>query len=135
MPAGRADGVEQGGQAGTTAEWVRYADAPPALTDQVRSISAEWVADKGLPEMGFTLGGPAELSGDGVRCLVAVDADRTVHAVTSRLPVHVDGRVVGRTLDFMRGRAAGGATGRAGAAVSSTRAGAASRVGGRPRRG
>ncbi|MEU4804647.1 DUF2156 domain-containing protein [Actinosynnema sp. NPDC023587] len=89
---------------GVTAEWVRYADAPPALTDQIRSISAEWVADKGLPEMGFTLGGLEELSGDGVRCLIAVDADRTVHGVTSWLPVYVDGRVVGWTLDFMRRR-------------------------------
>lgn len=96
--------LNKAGKRGITAEWVRYADAPPALTDQVRSISAEWVADKGLPEMGFTLGGLAELSGDGVRCLVAVDADRTVHAVTSWLPVHVDGRVVGWTLDFMRRR-------------------------------
>ncbi|CAL9545231.1 hypothetical protein SUDANB95_04281 [Actinosynnema sp. ALI-1.44] len=96
--------LNKAGKRGITAEWVRYADAPPALTDQVRSISAEWVADKGLPEMAFTLGGLAELSGDGVRCLVAVDADRTVHAVTSWLPVHVDGRVVGWTLDFMRRR-------------------------------
>ncbi|WP_433272079.1 bifunctional lysylphosphatidylglycerol flippase/synthetase MprF [Actinosynnema sp. CS-041913] len=89
---------------GVTAEWWRYADAPPALTDQIRSISAEWVADKGLPEMGFTLGGLAELSGEGVRCLIAVDADRTVHGVTSWLPVYVDGRIVGWTLDFMRRR-------------------------------
>jgi len=89
---------------GITAEWWHYSDAPPALTDQIRSISAEWVADKGLPEMGFTLGGLAELSGEGVRCLIAVDADRTVHGVTSWLPVYVDGRVAGWTLDFMRRR-------------------------------
>ncbi|MBB5960116.1 lysylphosphatidylglycerol synthetase-like protein (DUF2156 family) [Saccharothrix tamanrassetensis] len=89
---------------GITAEWWHYAEAPPALTDQIRSISAEWVADKGLPEMGFTLGGLDELSGEGVRCLIAVDADRTVHGVTSWLPVYVDGHVVGWTLDFMRRR-------------------------------
>ena len=31
-------------------------------TDQIRAISEEWVADKGLPEMGFTLGGLDELA-------------------------------------------------------------------------
>ncbi|GAA3850755.1 bifunctional lysylphosphatidylglycerol flippase/synthetase MprF [Saccharothrix violaceirubra] len=94
-------------KAGITAEWCTYADAPFAITDQVRSISAQWVADKGLPEMGFTLGGLAELAGDGVRCLLAVDGDRTVHGITSWLPVYADGRVVGWTLDLMRRRAHG----------------------------
>ncbi|GLZ29570.1 membrane protein [Lentzea sp. NBRC 105346] len=92
---------------GITAEWWRWADLPLALSDQIRSISDEWVADKGLPEMGFTLGGLPELAGDGVRLLLAVDADRTVHGITSWLPVHVDGAVVGWTLDFMRRRACG----------------------------
>ncbi|GGU48336.1 phosphatidylglycerol lysyltransferase domain-containing protein [Lentzea flava] len=92
---------------GITAEWCTYAEAPFAITDQIRSISAEWVADKGLPEMGFTLGGLDELTGDGVRCLLAIDADRTVHGVTSWLPVYADGEVVGYTLDFMRRRANG----------------------------
>ncbi|WNV88395.1 DUF2156 domain-containing protein [Umezawaea sp. Da 62-37] len=92
---------------GVTAEWWDYRAAPHALTDQVRAISEEWVADKGLPEMGFTLGGLEELSGEGVRCLIALDADRTVHGITSWLPVHRDGEVVGWTLDFMRRRADG----------------------------
>ncbi|SMD26046.1 bifunctional lysylphosphatidylglycerol flippase/synthetase MprF [Kibdelosporangium aridum] len=92
---------------GITAEWCAYADAPFAITDQVRWISAEWVADKGLPEMGFTLGGLEELTGDGVRCLLAIDADRTVHGITSWLPVYADGEVRGYTLDFMRRRANG----------------------------
>lgn len=94
-------------RAGITAEWLTWADAPPAITDQIRAISEEWVADKGLPEMGFTLGGLPELADGAVRCLVAVDADRTVHGVTSWLPVHRDGRIVGWTLDFMRRRSAG----------------------------
>ncbi|WP_439660722.1 phosphatidylglycerol lysyltransferase domain-containing protein [Lentzea sp. HUAS TT2] len=92
---------------GITAEWCSYADAPFAITDQIRSISAEWVADKGLPEMGFTLGGLEELAGDGVRCLLAVDGDRTVHGITSWLPVYADGEIVGWTLDFMRRRSHG----------------------------
>jgi lysylphosphatidylglycerol synthetase-like protein (DUF2156 family)/membrane associated rhomboid family serine protease len=92
---------------GITAEWCTYTEAPFAITDQIRSISTEWVADKGLPEMGFTLGGLDELTGDGVRCLLAIDADRTVHGITSWLPVYSDGEVVGYTLDFMRRRANG----------------------------
>ncbi|WP_086663209.1 rhomboid family intramembrane serine protease [Lentzea kentuckyensis] len=99
--------LNKAGKEGITAEWCTYADAPFAITDQIRSISSEWVADKGLPEMGFTLGGLEELTGDGVRCLLAVDADRTVHGITSWLPVYADGEVVGYTLDFMRRRANG----------------------------
>ncbi len=99
--------LNKAGKAGITAEWCTYADAPYAITDQIRSISAEWMADKGLPEMGFTLGGLEELTGDGVRCLLAIDADRTVHGITSWLPVYSDGEVVGYTLDFMRRRANG----------------------------
>ncbi|SDO11990.1 DUF2156 domain-containing protein [Lentzea jiangxiensis] len=99
--------LNKAAKAGITAEWCAYADAPYAITDQIRSISAEWVADKGLPEMGFTLGGLEELAGDGVRCLLAVDGDRTVHGITSWLPVYADGEVVGWTLDFMRRRTHG----------------------------
>ncbi|MFD4670548.1 rhomboid family intramembrane serine protease [Lentzea sp. NPDC058450] len=99
--------LNKAAKAGITAEWCTYADAPYAITDQIRSISAEWVADKGLPEMGFTLGGLEELAGDGVRCLLAIDADRTVHGITSWLPVYSDGEVVGWTLDFMRRRSHG----------------------------
>lgn len=92
---------------GITAEWWSYPDAPVALTDQVRSISEEWVADKGLPEMGFTLGGLDELDDPSVRCLLAVDADRTVHGITSWMPVYGHGKPVGWTLDFMRRRTSG----------------------------
>ncbi|MEU5264413.1 DUF2156 domain-containing protein [Amycolatopsis sp. NPDC021455] len=99
--------LNKAAKVGITAEWCTYADAPFAITDQVRSISEEWVADKGLPEMGFTLGGLGELTGDGVRCLLAIDADRTLHGITSWLPVYAGGEVVGYTLDFMRRRANG----------------------------
>ncbi|MFI9006139.1 bifunctional lysylphosphatidylglycerol flippase/synthetase MprF [Actinosynnema sp. NPDC053489] len=99
--------LNKAAKAGITAEWCDYATAPYAITDQIRSISAEWVADKGLPEMGFTLGGLDELTGEGVRCLLAVDGDRTVHGITSWLPVYAQGEVVGYTLDFMRRRSTG----------------------------
>ncbi|MFR9802666.1 bifunctional lysylphosphatidylglycerol flippase/synthetase MprF [Pseudonocardia sp. RS010] len=89
------------------AEWVDYTSAPAAIADQIRGISEDWVAEKGLPEMGFTLGGLDELADPQVRCLLAVDADRTVHGATSWLPVYADGQVVGWTLDFMRRRDGG----------------------------
>jgi phosphatidylglycerol lysyltransferase len=100
--------LNRAGKDGITAEWVSYPAAPPVLVDQIRAISEEWVADKGLPEMGFTLGGVDELADADVRVLVAVDAERTVHGVTSWMPVYRDGEVVGWTLDFMRRRAQGG---------------------------
>jgi len=62
-----------------------------------------WVGDKGLPEMGFTLGGVDEALDPEVRCGLAVDADGRVHGVTSWLPAYgPDGVVVGWTLDVMR---------------------------------
>ncbi|QNG21323.1 rhomboid family intramembrane serine protease [Rhodococcus triatomae] len=92
-------------KSGISAEWVRFPTAPAAITDQIAAISEEWVADKGMPEMGFTLGGLDELDDPEVRVLVAVDEDRTVHGVTSWLPVYREGVIVGWTLDFMRRRA------------------------------
>jgi lysylphosphatidylglycerol synthetase-like protein (DUF2156 family) len=60
------------------------------------------MADKGLPEMGFTLGGLDELNDPEIRCLIAVDADRKVHGIISWMPVYASGQPVGWTLDFMR---------------------------------
>lgn len=99
--------LNKAGKAGITAEWITFGTAPLAITDQIRAISEEWVADKGLPEMGFTLGGLDELDDEHIRCLVAVDADRTVHGVTSWLPAHHDGKLTCWTLDFMRRRESG----------------------------
>ena len=94
-------------KSGITAEWISFPTAPLALTDQITVISEEWVADKGMPEMGFTLGGLEEIDDPEVRCLVALDADRTVEGVTSWLPVYENGTIVGWTLDFMRRRSDG----------------------------
>ncbi|WP_128643936.1 bifunctional lysylphosphatidylglycerol flippase/synthetase MprF [Rhodococcus opacus] len=93
---------------GITAEWMSYPSAPWVITDQIAAISQEWVSDKDAPEMGFTLGGLGELDDSEVRCLIAVDEHRTVHGVTSWLPVHRDGEIVGWTLDFMRRRSSEG---------------------------
>jgi lysylphosphatidylglycerol synthetase-like protein (DUF2156 family) len=89
-------------------EGVRYmegalADMPRAVLDQVYTISEVWVGDKGLPEMGFTLGGVQEALDPEVRCGLAIDADGRVQGITSWLPVlGPDGTIVGWTLDVMR---------------------------------
>nr|WP_228549042.1 phosphatidylglycerol lysyltransferase domain-containing protein [Dietzia sp. SYD-A1] len=90
-----------------TATWTTFAEAPLTLTQQIVAVSEEWVADKGLPEMGFTLGGIDELRDPEVRLLLAVDGDDVVHGVTSWLPVYREGAAVGLTLDFMRRRTGG----------------------------
>jgi membrane associated rhomboid family serine protease len=84
----------------------RLTDAPAALRSQVESLSADWVAGKRLPELGFTLGGVAEALDTGVRVALAVDAEGGLHGVTSWLPVHRpgDGQQIGWTLDVMRRR-------------------------------
>ena len=71
---------------GITAQWQSYPQAPPDLAAQIRQISQTWMADKGLPEMGFTLGGLDELNDPDIRCLIAVGADGTVHGITSWMP-------------------------------------------------
>ena len=87
---------------GITAQCWSYPQMPAELVGQIRQISAKWTADKGLPEMNFMLGGLNELNDPNIRCLVAVDADRKVHGITSSMPVYADGRPVGWTLDLMR---------------------------------
>jgi len=81
----------------------RLAEMPRGLLTQVRAISELWVSDKGLPEMGFTLGGVDEALDPDTMVGLAVDADMTVHGVTSWMPVYgSDGNVHGWTLDVMR---------------------------------
>ena len=61
------------------------------------------MSGKGMPEMGFTLGGLDEAMDPATRVGLAVDAEGTVHGVTSWLPVHTGaGKVGGWTLDVMR---------------------------------
>ncbi|MCE3552948.1 DUF2156 domain-containing protein [Pseudonocardia sp. RS11V-5] len=87
---------------------VTLAEQPFAVLAQVRAISEEWVGDKGLPEMGFTLGGVDEALDPAVKVGLAIDAGGSIHGVTSWLPVHAEGgRVRGWTLDVMRRRTDG----------------------------
>lgn len=99
--------LNRAGKNGVEAKWTTFAAAPLSVTEQITEISEEWAADKGLPEMGFTLGGLAELRDPEVRLLLAVDRDERIHAVTSWMPVYRDGTLVGLTLDFMRRRSDG----------------------------
>ncbi|MET4901591.1 DUF2156 domain-containing protein [Paenarthrobacter sp. CC6] len=94
-------------KAGVRAEWTSYPAATLPVQAQIQEISEEWVADKKIPEMGFTLGSLDELNDPEVRCLIAIDNDKKVHAVTSWLPVYRDGTVIGWTLDFIRRRTTG----------------------------
>lgn len=55
-----------------------------------------------LPELGFTIGGVAELVDPAVRLALAVGPDDRVQAVTSWLPTSSQGALLGLTLDVMR---------------------------------
>jgi lysylphosphatidylglycerol synthetase-like protein (DUF2156 family) len=94
--------INNAAKAGVHAEWTSYPTAPLAIQTQIQAISEEWVADKKIPEMAFTLGSLDELNDPEVRCLLAIDQDHTVHAVSSWLPVYRNGHIVGWTLDFIR---------------------------------
>lgn len=97
--------LNKAGKDGIEFKMVSLAAEPFAVRAQVQAISEEWVGDKGLPEMGFTLGGMEEALDPHVRVGLAVDADGSVHGVTSWLPVFsADGTVHAWTLDVMRRR-------------------------------
>ncbi|MBO1900357.1 DUF2156 domain-containing protein [Leucobacter weissii] len=87
---------------------VRLAEQPWNVLAQVRAISEQWTGDKGLPEMRFTLGTVDEALDPEVWVGIAVDAEGSLHGITSWLPVYGgEGRVVGWTLDLMRRRDGG----------------------------
>ncbi|RIK15618.1 MAG: hypothetical protein DCC50_07570 [Acidobacteria bacterium] len=96
--------LNRAGRDGVVARWTTWQDASEETREQLREISRGWLADKALPEMGFTLGGLAEMDDPLVRLLLAEDGQGRVHGVTSWLPVHGGGEVVGLTLDVMRRR-------------------------------
>jgi phosphatidylglycerol lysyltransferase len=96
--------INRASRAGVRAEWTTHRALPVLQALQIAEISEQWVQEKGLPELGFTLGGLDELRDPAVRLMLAVDADERVHAVTSWLPSFRDGVIIGWTLDFMRRR-------------------------------
>jgi len=96
--------INRAQRAGIRAEWTSYQALPFSATVQLSDISEAWVAEKDLPEMGFTLGGIDELRDPAVMLMLAVDESGRIEGVTSWLPSYRDGRVIGWTLDFMRRR-------------------------------
>ena len=101
--------INRAQRAGIRSEWTSYAALSLAQAVQLSDISEEWVAEKDLPEMGFTLGGIDELRDPEVRLMLAInESDGPEHgrieAVTSWLPSYRNGIVIGWTLDFMRRR-------------------------------
>ena len=89
---------------GVRAVWTTWAKLSIAHSAQIEAISESWVADKKLPELGFTLGGMDELRDPDVAILLAVGNDDVIEAVTSWMPTYREGEIVGWTLDFMRRR-------------------------------
>ena len=86
----------------------RWADESWGVQQQLRGISEMWVGDKGLPEMGFTLGTLDEAADPEVRLALAVAANGDVDGFLSWLPVYAaGGTVTGWTLDLMRRRQGG----------------------------
>ncbi|WP_345764475.1 bifunctional lysylphosphatidylglycerol flippase/synthetase MprF [Diaminobutyricibacter sp. McL0608] len=96
--------INRAQRAGIRAEWTTYSELPLATANQLSEISEQWIAEKDLPEMGFTLGGLDELRDPAVRLMLAIGDDGQVEGVTSWLPRYRNGEVVGWTLDFMRRR-------------------------------
>jgi lysylphosphatidylglycerol synthetase-like protein (DUF2156 family) len=94
--------VNRAAREGVAAVWTTYSESVSDTRAQIDALCSGWTAGKPLPEMGFTLGGLAELADPRVRLMLAVGSDGRVHAVTSWLPRHRDGVVVGWTLDVMR---------------------------------
>ena len=88
---------------GITFRMVTLADESWALVRQVEKLSQEWLGDKGLPEMGFTLGGVPEALDPATKVGLALDTEGQVQGVTSWMPVYPgQGEIAGWTLDLMR---------------------------------
>jgi phosphatidylglycerol lysyltransferase len=95
--------LNRAGKEGVEYRSGRLGEMPRGVLMQVRAISQDWVGDKSLPEMGFTLGGVDEALDPEVMVGLAVDTDGTIHGVTSWLPVFSPGgEVHAWTLDVMR---------------------------------
>ncbi|MBK0422182.1 DUF2156 domain-containing protein [Leucobacter sp. CSA2] len=105
--------INRAAREGIEFKLIRLVEAPWSVLAQVRAISEQWSGDKGLPEMRFTLGTVAEALDPEVWIGIAVDAEGSLHGVTSWLPAYgpadADGsaRIVGWTLDLMRRRDGG----------------------------
>jgi lysylphosphatidylglycerol synthetase-like protein (DUF2156 family) len=99
--------LNRAGREEMTFRMTRLADETWGVQQQLRAISEMWVGDKGLPEMGFTLGTLDEALDPEVRVALAISPKGDVDGFLSWLPVYGEGRVRGWTLDLMRRREGG----------------------------
>jgi lysylphosphatidylglycerol synthetase-like protein (DUF2156 family) len=99
--------LNRAGREGMVFRMTRLRDEPWGIQQQLRAISETWVGDKGLPEMGFTLGTLHEAADPEVRLALAVSAEGDVDGFLSWLPIYGEGQVRGWTLDLMRRREGG----------------------------
>ncbi len=104
--------LNRAGREDMTFRMTRLGDEPWGIRQQLRAISEMWVGDKGLPEMGFTLGTLDEAEDPEVRLALAISPAGDVDGFLSWLPVYGEsGGVRGWTLDLMRRREGGFGTG------------------------
>jgi phosphatidylglycerol lysyltransferase len=95
--------LNKAGKSGVSFRMGRLRDQPFAIVQQARGISDQWVSDKGMPEMGFTLGTIDEALDPEVLVGLAIDDDGNLQGITSWLPVFGPGGTEkGWTLDVMR---------------------------------
>ncbi|MFJ4159502.1 bifunctional lysylphosphatidylglycerol flippase/synthetase MprF [Microbacterium testaceum] len=99
--------LNRGEREGMTFRLSRLSDETWGVRQQLRAISEIWVGDKGLPEMGFTLGTLQEASDPEVRIALAVSPQGDVDGFLSWLPIYGEGGIRGWTLDLMRRRDGG----------------------------
>ncbi|TQJ30405.1 bifunctional lysylphosphatidylglycerol flippase/synthetase MprF [Microbacterium sp. SLBN-146] len=100
--------LNRAGREEMTFRLTRLKDEPWGIQQQLRAISEMWVGDKGLPEMGFTLGTLTEAQDPEVRIALAISPQGDIDGFLSWLPVYGgDGEVRGWTLDLMRRREGG----------------------------
>ncbi|MRG59191.1 DUF2156 domain-containing protein [Agromyces sp. CFH 90414] len=93
---------------GVRFRFATLADEPRSVRAQIAAISEQWVGDKGLPEMRFTLGSIDEALDPAVRMAIAESSDGVVQGFLSWLPVYAPGGGPrGWTLDLMRRRDGG----------------------------
>lgn len=85
----------------------RLHDESWGVRAQLRAISEQWVGDKDLPEMGFTLGTLDEAEDPEVRIALALAPNGDVDGFLSWLPMYGENGIEGWTLDLMRRREGG----------------------------
>jgi len=89
---------------GMLAQWTTWNELSVVDRLQIRDISEAWVADKTIPEMGFTLGTVDEAADPATRLMLARDATGHIVAVTTWIPIFGEDGPSGYALDVMRRR-------------------------------